>query len=100
MPDGSATATPARSTPAAAITDNRRTPLISRRSPRTRRFEDRDGHRLTALQEVIEVDGGSPGSGVHADGVALGVDSRLSELEQLLELRLAVDQTRDLGDAD
>src|SRR2546428_6988699 len=99
MAGGSATATPARSTPAAAITDSKRTPLISPEH-RIGGFEDRGRHRLAALEEVVEVDGPLARSAVHADGIAFGVDRGLPELEQLLELRLAVDQTRDLGDAD
>src|SRR5256885_387887 len=95
MAGGSATATPARSTPAAAITDSKRTPLISPEHP-IGRFEDRGRHRLAALEEVVEVDGPLARSAMHADGIAFGVDRGLPELEQLLELRLAVDQTADL----
>ena len=37
---------------------------------------------------------------MQADGIALGVDARLPELKQLVELRLPVHEPGDLGDAD
>src|SRR5438874_5285355 len=99
---GIATAIPASSTPNAAMPEMRKMPPISAspRCGRGSRVEYAQKHRFAPLREVIHVDGLIAGGGVEAGGVALRIDARLLETEQLLKLSLVVLQTGDLGDAD
>src|SRR5438046_6599089 len=93
-----ARAKPASSTPTPAISEIRKIPLISLTHARSG-FKSCRRQRFTALGEMLEMHGLAPGRGVIPGRVPLVVEPGLPEVEQLLELRLAVDQAGDLRDA-